>query len=77
MESGSALNPWAWTPPDLARKKAFNLGEKVGCKKGVLDWIFGITDDELLTCMQKVDPTLLARSQEEALTLGVSVCPTP
>lgn len=73
MESGTVLNPWAYTTPDLAISKAFRLGEKVGCNKR---WLW-TTAEDLLQCLQETSPLLLAKSQEEALTLGVRILLKP
>jgi hypothetical protein len=53
MQSGSALNPWAYDDPTAARRKAFRLGEILGLKTTdpieLLEFLQNLSAKEILT----------------------------
>jgi carboxylesterase type B len=60
MQSGSALNPWAYDEPTSARRKAFRLGEILGLKT---------TDpNELLAFLQNLSAKEIVTGLHKALT---------
>ncbi|XP_069669062.1 juvenile hormone esterase-like [Periplaneta americana] len=59
-QSGSVLNPWAFEPPSVLRKKAFRFGKVFGCE----------TDDskELLEFLKTLSPEQLVEGIPKAMT---------
>ena len=53
MQSGSANCVWATETPLLARQRTLNLAAKVNCPTE------GVTDAELIGCLQRVDPEVI------------------
>lgn len=66
-QSGSALNPWAFDDPQVARKKAFRFAEALG--RNTAD------SNELVEFLMKVPARRLVEGMELALTEEVSSVP--
>lgn len=53
MQSGSALNPWAYDDPTSARRKAFRLGEILGLNttdpNELLEFLHNLSAKEIVT----------------------------
>lgn len=63
-QSGSALMPWVFTPPDVARNRTVTMANLMNCPND--------TTGEIYMCLSKVQGKVLAEMQPK-LTVSVFV----
>ncbi|KAJ9600061.1 hypothetical protein L9F63_009642, partial [Diploptera punctata] len=72
--SGSALNPWAFDDSKIARRKAFKLGETLGCRtdcsKTLLEFLSTITARTLVNAVSEI------LADEEKIPMEIYFKPT-